>query len=39
MYNRVGIPFAIGIVVLSIIGAGYLLWPALEWLAKAAGWV
>jgi hypothetical protein len=39
MYNRVGIPFAIGVVIVLIFAAGYYLWPALEWLAKAAGWV
>jgi hypothetical protein len=32
MYNRVGIPFAIGFVIVLIFALGY-------WLAKAAGWV
>jgi hypothetical protein len=32
MYNRVGIPFAIGLVII-------LIFAAVFWLAKAAGWV
>jgi hypothetical protein len=29
----------LGAIGLLIFAAGYYLWPALEWLAKAAGWV
>lgn len=31
--------FTLGAIGLLIFAAGYYLWPALEWLAKAAGWV
>jgi hypothetical protein len=29
----------LGAIGLLIFAAGYYLWPVLEWLAKAAGWV
>jgi hypothetical protein len=38
-YRKVGSQFAIGVVIILIFAAGYYLWPVLEWLAKAAGWV